>query len=119
MQAAVHMAPVVLLSETQVVPHMWKPVLQAGTQAVPLQVTVPFAGGVQVAHDGPQALGLVLGTAVVVYVFGNNLVGGYLALAIPLVLLTLPFVLLTPDHPLEPENRAPLTVRTVLSAQLS
>ena len=58
------MAPVVLVSATQLVPHMWKPVLQAGTQAVPLQVTVPFAGGVQVAHDGPQAATVSLDTQV-------------------------------------------------------
>jgi hypothetical protein len=58
------MAPVVLLSETQVVPHMWKPALQRGTQVVPLQVTVPFAGAVQVAHDGPQALTVSLETQV-------------------------------------------------------
>ena len=64
----------------------------------------------------PQALGLVLGTAVVVYLFNKNLVGGYLALAIPLVLLTLPFVLLTADHPLDPEHRAPLSVRTLLGS---
>ena len=63
-QAAVHMAPVVLLSETQLVPHMWKPALQAGTQAVPLHVTVPFAGGVQVAHAAPQALTVSLDTQV-------------------------------------------------------
>ncbi len=42
----------------------WKSVLQAGTQAVPLQVTVPFAGGVQVRHDGPQAAAVSLDTQV-------------------------------------------------------
>jgi hypothetical protein len=35
--------------------HMWKPVLQAETHDVPLQLTVPFAGAVHVVHDGPQA----------------------------------------------------------------
>jgi MFS family permease len=79
---------------------------------VPVNQRATVAGWVGM----PQALGLVLGTALVVYVFGNNLVGGYLALAIPLVLLTLPFVLLTPDHPLEPEHRATLSVRTLLAS---
>ena len=66
--AAVHWAPVVLLSAAQVavapVPHRWKPVLHAGTQAVPLQVTVPFAGAVHVAHVAPQALTVLLATQV-------------------------------------------------------
>ena len=79
---------------------------------VPVNQRATVAGWVGM----PQALGLVLGTAVVVYVFANDLVGGYLALAIPLVLLTLPFVLLTPDHPLDAEHRAPLSVRTLLAA---
>jgi MFS family permease len=77
---------------------------------VPVNQRATVAGWVGM----PQALGLVLGTAVVVYLFNKNLVGGYLALAIPLVLLTLPFVLLTADHPLDPEHRAPLSVRTLL-----
>src|SRR5947208_13397831 len=46
--AAVQLAPVVFVSGAQVavgpVPHRWKPALHAGTQAVPLQVTVPFPG---------------------------------------------------------------------------
>jgi len=63
----------------------------------------------------PQALGLVVGTALVVYVFTKQ-VGGYLVLAIPMVLLTLPFVLFTPDHPLGPEHREPMSVRTLLSS---
>ena len=53
--AAVQLAPVVFVSGAQVVPHRWNPALHAGTQAVPLQVTVPFAGAVQVVHEGPQA----------------------------------------------------------------
>ncbi len=77
---------------------------------VPVNQRATVAGWVGM----PQALGLVAGTAVVVYIFDDNLLGGYLALAIPLVLLTLPFVLLTPDPPLEPEHRAPLSVRTLL-----
>jgi MFS family permease len=79
---------------------------------VPVNQRATVAGWVGM----PQALGLVLGTAVVVYLFNKNLVGGYLALAIPLVLLTLPFVLLTPDHPLDSEHRAPLSVRVLLGS---
>ena len=44
--------------------HMWKSALQAGTQAVPLQLTIPFTGGVQVRHDGPQAAMVSLDTQV-------------------------------------------------------
>jgi len=77
---------------------------------VPVNQRATVAGWVGM----PQALGLVLGTAVVVYVFASRLVGGYLALAIPLVVLTLPFVLMTPDHPLGPEHRTPLSVRALL-----
>src|SRR5215468_4925935 len=76
---------------------------------VPVNQRATVAGWVGM----PQALGLVVGTALVVYVF-TSLVGGYLALAIPLVLLTLPFVLATPDHPLSPDHRAPLSVRVLL-----
>jgi len=79
---------------------------------VPVNQRATVAGWVGM----PQALGLVLGTAVVVYLFDKNLVGGYLALAIPLVLLTLPFVLLTPDYPLDPEHRAPLSMRALLGS---
>jgi MFS family permease len=63
----------------------------------------------------PQALGLVVGTALVVYMFTDR-ISQYLVLAIPLVLLTLPFVLVTPDYPLEPEHRTPLSARAVLAS---
>jgi hypothetical protein len=54
-----------LVSEAHVLSeHMWKPVLQADTQDVPLQLTVPFAGAVQVVHDGPQAATVLLATQV-------------------------------------------------------
>jgi MFS family permease len=79
---------------------------------VPVNQRATVAGWVGM----PQALGLVLGTAVVVYLFDGNLAGGYLALAIPLVVLTLPFVLLTPDHPLGPEHRTPLSAGALLKS---
>jgi len=78
---------------------------------VPVNQRATVAGWVGM----PQALGLVVGTGLVVYVFKGQ-VGGYLALAIPLVLLTLPFVLTTPDYPLEPGHRAPLSVRDVIGS---
>jgi len=53
-----------LLSGTQAVPHRWKPALQAVTQAVPLQLTMPFATGWQIAHDAPQAATVSLATQV-------------------------------------------------------
>ncbi len=78
---------------------------------VPVRQRATVAGWVGM----PQALGLVIGTVLVVDVFTGR-TGGYLSLAVPLVLLTLPFVLLTPDHPLAPEHRAPLSARQLLSS---
>jgi MFS family permease len=63
----------------------------------------------------PQALGIVVGTALVAFVFTSS-VGGYLALAIPMAVLTLPFVLTTPDYPLAAEHRAPLAARDLVKA---
>ncbi len=77
---------------------------------VPVSQRATVAGWVGM----PQALGLVVGTGLVVYVVKG--VGGYIALAIPLVLLTLPFVFATPDFPLEPGDRAPMSVRTLLAS---
>jgi MFS family permease len=82
---------------------------------VPVNQRATVAGWVGM----PQALGLVLGTALIVYVFtskGGDYTASYLALAIPMVLFTLPFVFATPDYPLPPEHRAPMSVRTLLSA---
>jgi len=86
---------------------------------VPVNQRATVAGWVGM----PQALGLVVGTALVVYVFAPvtklahaSYVSPYLVLAIPMVVLTLPFVLGTADHPLEPEHRSPLSVRTLLSS---
>jgi MFS family permease len=78
---------------------------------VPVNQRATVAGWVGM----PQALGLVLGTGLVVFVFTKPL-SGYLVLAIPLVVLTLPFVLATPDYPLGSEHRAPMSVRTLLAA---
>jgi MFS family permease len=63
---------------------------------VPVQQRATVAGWVGM----PQALGLVVGTVLVVDVLANQIGPGYLALALLLAALALPFVLATPDHPL-------------------
>jgi MFS family permease len=73
---------------------------------VPVRQRATVAGWVGM----PQALGLVVGTVLVVAVF-TGLTSGYLVLAVALTALALPFVLLTPDHPLEAEHRAPFSWR--------
>jgi MFS family permease len=78
---------------------------------VPVRQRATVAGWVGM----PQALGLVVGTVLVVDVF-TGLVSGYLALAIPLLLFALPFALRTPDYPLEARDRAPLSVRVLASS---
>ena len=67
---------------------------------VPIRQRATVAGWVGM----PQALGLVLGTVLVVDVF-TKVTSGYDSLAVLLVLLTLPFVLLTPDHALDRKDR--------------
>ena len=62
-------APVVFVFAAQVpssgpLVHRWKVALQAGTQFVPLQLTVPLVGAVQVVHVGPQASWVSLVTQV-------------------------------------------------------
>ena len=44
--------------------HRWKLASQAGTQAVPSQVTLPLVGAVQVVQVGPQASAVLLATQV-------------------------------------------------------
>jgi len=64
----------------------------------------------------PIALGLVLGTVLVVDVLGQHLVIGYITLAVLMVLLALPFVLFTPDYPLAREHREPFSWRRLASS---
>jgi MFS family permease len=73
---------------------------------VPVRQRATVAGWVGM----PQALGLVVGTILVVAVF-TGLTSGYLVLAVLLTALALPFVLLTPDYPLESEHRTPFSWR--------
>jgi MFS family permease len=73
---------------------------------VPVRQRATVAGWVGM----PQALGLVVGTVLVVAVF-TGLISGYLVLAAAIFVLALPFVLLTPDYPLETEHRKPFSWR--------
>jgi MFS family permease len=79
---------------------------------VPVRQRATVAGWVGM----PIAIGLVLGTVLVVDVLGQNLVAGYIALAVLMVALALPFVLFTPDHPLAAEHREPFSWRRLASA---
>ncbi len=78
---------------------------------VPVRQRATVAGWVGM----PQALGLVVGTIVVVDVF-TTVISGYLALAVLLAVFTLPFVLRSPDYPLEAEHREPLSWRQLARA---
>ncbi len=78
---------------------------------VPVRQRATVAGWVGM----PQALGLVVGTIVVVDVF-TTVISGYLALAVLLAVFTLPFVLRSPDYPLETEHREPLSWRQLARA---
>ena len=79
---------------------------------VPVRQRATVAGWVGM----PIALGLVLGTVLVVDVLDQNLVSGYIVLAVLMVLLALPFVLFTPDYPLAPQDREPFSWRRVASS---
>jgi MFS family permease len=75
---------------------------------VPVRQRATVAGWVGM----PQALGLVVGTLLVVVVFTGQ-TSGYLVLAVLLAALALPFVLLTPDYPLEAAHGTPLSWRQI------
>ena len=79
---------------------------------VPVRQRATVAGWVGM----PIALGLVLGTVLVVDVLGQHLVSGYITLAVLMVALALPFVLLTPDHPLARQAREPFSWRRAASS---
>jgi len=83
---------------------------------VPVRQRATVAGWVGM----PQALGLVVGTILVVSVFTINtksgLESGYVTLAVVMLLLAIPFVLFTADHPLEAPLADRLTLRKVLAA---
>jgi MFS family permease len=84
--------------------------------AVPDHVPVRQRATVSGWIGMPIALGLVLGTVLVVDVLGQHLVAGYITLAVLMVVLALPFVLFTPDYPLAPEHREPFSWRRLASS---
>ncbi|MEU1887068.1 MFS transporter [Micromonospora sp. WMMD987] len=85
------------------------------TAAIPDRVPVVQRGGVSGWVGIPQALGLVLG-AVLVTALVSGTVPGYTAMALAVLLLALPFALLTPDDPLPRHHRPPLRLRTLVAS---
>ncbi|MEV1330660.1 MFS transporter [Micromonospora costi] len=85
------------------------------TAAVPDRVPVAQRGGVSGWVGIPQALGLVVGAVLVTAVVTGN-AAGYAAIALAVLLLALPFALLTEDDPLPREHRAPLRLRALLAS---
>ncbi|MFF5055305.1 MFS transporter [Micromonospora sp. NPDC000663] len=85
------------------------------TAAIPDRVPVTQRGGVSGWVGIPQALGLVLGAVLVTAVVTGN-AAGYLAIAVAILLLSLPFALFTPDEPLPRTHRPALRVRVLLTS---
>ena len=79
--------------------------------AVPDRVPVAQRGAVSGWVGMPQVLGIVLGT-VLVTVLVTGVRAGYIAVAIVVVLLTLPFPLSTKDDRLDRADRPPLDLRS-------
>jgi MFS family permease len=84
--------------------------------AVPDHVPIPQRATVAGWVGMPQALGLVVGTVLVVDVFASKLKPGYLVLGLLLLVLAIPFALLTDDHPLSAADRAPFSWRRLLGS---
>jgi MFS family permease len=78
---------------------------------VPVRQRATVAGWVGM----PQALGLVVGAFLLADVV-TGIISGYVTLAVAFFVLVIPFVLLTKDHPLEPEHREPLSWRKLAGA---
>ncbi|WP_435209684.1 MFS transporter [Micromonospora sp. bgisy143] len=85
------------------------------TAAIPDRVPVTQRGGVSGWVGIPQALGLVLGAVLVTAVVTGN-AAGYLAIAVAILLLSLPFALFTPDDPLPRAHRPALRVGALLAS---
>ncbi|RKR87474.1 putative MFS family arabinose efflux permease [Micromonospora pisi] len=88
--------------------------LAALTSALPDRVPVAQRGGVSGWVGIPQALGLVVGAVLVTSVVTGT-GAGYLVLALALLVLALPFALLTPDDPLPRTHRSTLRWRQLLA----
>ncbi len=84
------------------------------TAAVPDRVPVAQRGAVSGWVGMPQIVGLVLGVVLVTAVVSGT-ANGYVAVAIAVALLAVPFVLATSDDPLPPEHRAPLRLRALVA----
>jgi MFS family permease len=83
--------------------------------AVPDHVPVRQRATVSGWVGMPIALGLVLGSILVIDVLNQDLVTGYITLAVLMVVLALPFIFFTPDYPLSPQDREPFSWRRVAS----
>jgi len=79
---------------------------------VPVRQRATVAGWVGM----PQALGLVVGTILVVLVLASSVVSSYYVLAVLFFLLVIPFVFWTPDHPLDPEHVAAFSWKKLLQS---
>ncbi|MGW0218933.1 MFS transporter [Micromonospora chokoriensis] len=85
------------------------------TAAIPDRVPVAQRGGVSGWVGIPQALGLVLGAVLVTALVTGN-AAGYLAIAVAILLLSLPFALFTPDEPLPRTHQPALRARALLAS---
>ncbi|MEU8297058.1 MFS transporter [Micromonospora sp. NPDC048909] len=85
------------------------------TAAIPDRVPVVQRGGVSGWVGIPQALGLVVGAVLVTAVVTGN-AAGYLAIAVAMLLLSLPFALFTADDPLPRTHRPALRPRALLAS---
>jgi MFS family permease len=85
------------------------------TAALPDRVPVTQRGAVSGWVGIPQSLGLVVGAILVTTMVTGN-AAGYLAVAVAVLLLSLPFALLTPDDPLPREHRPTARLGAVLAA---
>lgn len=83
------------------------------TATISDQVPVRQRGFVSGWISAPQAVGTVLGVLLVTYVIVGR-IAGYAVLAALLVLLVLPFVLLSPDAVLRKDQREPLTLANLI-----
>ncbi|MGO4536687.1 MFS transporter [Leifsonia sp. 2MCAF36] len=82
------------------------------TATISDQVPVDQRGYVSGWISAPQAIGIILGVALVTYVFVGAVVG-YTAMAVLLIVLVLPFLFL-PDAVLPRELREPMTLRSII-----
>ncbi|TDC84424.1 MFS transporter [Micromonospora sp. KC606] len=85
------------------------------TAAIPDRVPVTQRGGVSGWVGIPQALGLVVGAVLVTAVVTGN-AAGYAAIAVAMLVLSLPFTLLTTDDPLPRAHRPALRLRAMVAS---